>query len=125
MPHWRMAKLVRDSVEKHVPGFNPEIKYERISDQETFRKELRRKLGEETIEYLIEPDNENELADVLDIVLEIARYEFAMDPDQLFEIVKKKRRRIGGFKIGMGMYVLTLDREEFDKKMKEAEEAGK
>jgi predicted house-cleaning noncanonical NTP pyrophosphatase (MazG superfamily) len=122
MWQWRLVKLVRDGVQKHLPAANPEVQYRRVDDED-FIPLLIRKLGEETVEFLLDNSKE-ELSDVFAVCLALGDHMFNMAPDQLYEEAKRKQRRMGGFKTGMGMYIKTLTKESYDEKVAEQNEAA-
>jgi len=78
-------KLVRDKIPLIAPGC-----YKKFEDCE---KALRMKLVEEAIEYLLNPSVE-ELADVVEVVLELVRREGT----KVMDVILKKREERGGFK---------------------------
>ena len=79
-------KLVRDKIPLQVPG-----EYRKCNSEEK-HKLLRKKLVEEAIEYLIDPSPE-ELADVLEVVLELLKINGPKVIDALIE----KRALRGAF----------------------------
>ena len=89
-----MAKLVRDKIPEIIiqSGGSPEI---RFADNEEFWQKLKKKLTEETNEF-IESENEEELADiyeVLDAIINFKRF----DKSEINEIKNKKLKERGGF----------------------------
>lgn len=116
MPQERLVKLVRDLIPEHLA--DSQVEYRPVRDNETVRKELRKKLGEEVAEYLIDGGIE-ELADVLSVVLALSEWE-GYTREALFEKMLAKNERKGPISVGMGMYVQTLTVEEYDAK-KDAE----
>lgn len=98
----RLVKLVRDKVERFCGG-DMAVRYELMSKEE-HRAQLRKKLIEEAAEYLVNPCVE-ELADVVEVVDALARYDLGITITQLGIVVIDKRRDKGGFDGGLGMYL--------------------
>jgi predicted house-cleaning noncanonical NTP pyrophosphatase (MazG superfamily) len=120
---WRLVKLVRDNVQKHVPGDEPQVEYRPVDGDgsnfdEDYTALLIKKLGEETVEFLCD-SNAEELGDVLTVVLALGKNMFDMAPADLMAEAAKKNKRMGKFDLGMGMYVMTLDRDEYDAKLED------
>lgn len=113
--HWRLIKLVRNNVQKHVPGDEPQVEYRPMTSEPEYEGALIRKLGEEVVEFICDP-NEEELGDVLTVLLAIAITKFGLNPQDLMHEASKKNKRMGKFDQGIGMYVMTLDRDEFDER---------
>ena len=69
-----MAKLVRDKISEIIiqSGGSPEI---RFADNEEFWQKLKKKLTEETNEF-IESENEEELADIYEVLDAIINFDF-------------------------------------------------
>jgi predicted house-cleaning noncanonical NTP pyrophosphatase (MazG superfamily) len=87
-------KLVRDKIPEIIKNdnCNPITK---ILDDETYKKELDKKLLEEVNEYL-KDDNSEEIADVLEIIYSILDYKkISKEEIENIRIAKKQKR--GGF----------------------------
>lgn len=97
----RLVKLVRDDVEKFCGG-DMRVRYEQMSDAE-FIEELRKKLIEEAVEYVLSPSVE-ELGDVLEVVQTLAIMEFG-DLAVLHRASARKRAYKGAFLDRLGMYL--------------------
>lgn len=117
---WRLAKLVRDKVDDHLPGSEVDEKliYKEIDDPAELESQRQRKLGEKVIEYLVSGEID-ELCDVLDVLMMIGEYDHGVSLETMLATVFEKRERLGGFDKGVGMYIATLTREEYDDKVKE------
>jgi predicted house-cleaning noncanonical NTP pyrophosphatase (MazG superfamily) len=101
-----LVKLVRDRI-VDVAGTDDEVIYKPIGDRMQGIIELRKKLVEEAVEYLLDPST-GELADVLEAVETLA----ALDPAcSGMEAVRKaqvaKRAERGGFADLVGLYVMA------------------
>lgn len=94
-------KLVRDHVGERLGGEGT-ITYERVSDEEQHVALLRRKLVEETAEYLADP-SVGELADVLEVVWSLSRVDLKCPWEVVTQRAKRKREERGGFDQGMLM----------------------
>jgi predicted house-cleaning noncanonical NTP pyrophosphatase (MazG superfamily) len=89
-------KLVRDKIPDNWNpkyGKNPKI---HIADEEEFYNKLKEKLLEETQEFLKE-DNENELADILEIIYTISNFK-NISKEELENLRKLKEEKSGAFK---------------------------
>ena len=90
----KFEKLVRDRILEIVVqnGQNPRI---RILDEEEYQRELEKKLQEETEEYIMDK-NEEELADILEVIDAIIESKhFSME--DILKIKESKRKSRGGF----------------------------
>ncbi|MFJ9434874.1 hypothetical protein ACIRQY_35275 [Streptomyces sp. NPDC101490] len=92
-----VGKLVRDKIPKIMIAKGIEAVFY-IAAPEERRKRLRRKLMEEVREYLFadEESGPEELADVLEVILALAK-DHGISTDQLEEIRKKKELERGAF----------------------------
>ncbi len=88
------CKLVRDNIPEITAAQGKEFRFTTASKEEMLSL-LTNKLQEETFEFT-EDNSAEELADILEVVLNLAA-EIGIDENELFEIVKKKRERNGGF----------------------------
>lgn len=91
-------KLVRDNIPKTIKGNNDGEAITRILNDEEYKKALEDKLYEEYQEVL-ESDGEDrieELADMLEIMISLAKIEKA-NLEKIIEIAKKKKAKRGGF----------------------------
>ena len=91
-------KLVRDNIPDiiHSNGENP---ITRISSNDEYKKELERKLYEEYQEVLNTTNSKDrieELADMLEIIISLAKLE-DKSLDDVVEVAKVKRLKRGGF----------------------------
>ncbi|MCX9193854.1 hypothetical protein C3Y87_21235 [Carbonactinospora thermoautotrophica] len=88
------GKLVRDKIPQIIreTGRNPVY---RIADPKEYRHLLREKLIEEVKEFLASNDPD-ELADILEVVLALAR-DLGVDADDLEDRRRLKARERGGF----------------------------
>ena len=90
----KFEKLVRDRIPEIMVqnGQNPHI---RILDEEEYQRELEKKLQEETEEYIMDK-NEEELADILEVIDAIIESKhFSME--DIWKIKESKRISRGGF----------------------------
>lgn len=100
-----LVKLVRDDIEKVVSG--TQITFRPIEDHAEMVDALRRKLGEEVVEYLLSPGL-SELADIHESVVALSAYDLGHGRMGLLRVLNEathKREERGGFEKGMGMYV--------------------
>lgn len=91
-------KLVRDKIPSKIEN-NGEIAITRVLDEEEYRKELYKKILEESDEVINAKSKEEileELADVLEIIKSIAQLE-NKTLDDIIEIANQKRLKSGGF----------------------------
>lgn len=115
MPFYRLVKLVRDRSDEHRAEPSGELVYKPIEDKEEYLIELRKKLVEEAIEYMVNPCVE-EMTDVAEVLDTLRQVDLKANPYDMAVAVRAKRDRRGGFKKRMGMYVKSLTVEEFDEK---------
>lgn len=87
-------KLVRDNI-PDICISNNQIPDYRILDDEEYRRELRKKLKEETKEYLIS-HSEEELADIVEVVEALAKVQ-GVSFEKLLEIKEQKAKKNGKF----------------------------
>lgn len=91
-------KLVRDNIPNIIES-NGEIAVTRTLDDSEYRKELYRKLEEETSEVIGAQEKNNtleELADVLEVLRAIAELE-KKNLDDIIELANQKKLKRGGF----------------------------
>lgn len=91
-------KLVRDNIPNIIES-NGEIAVTRILGDSEYRKELYRKLEEETSEVIGAQEKNNtleELADVLEVLRAIAELEKS-NLDDIIELANQKKLKRGGF----------------------------
>ena len=103
-----LIKLVRDDVEASMENPQHGIIYKTIEDRMQFIEWLRRKLGEEMVEYLIKPSS-GELADILEVVAALARHDLHLSVAQVMDEANRKREARGGFDLGMAMWAVPVD----------------
>jgi len=87
-------KLVRDKIPEIIHSKGKTCKTRKLESAE-FALELKKKLQEEVKEYLEEPSSE-ELADILEVVDELASTE-GVTLDYVFRIKEEKKKARGGF----------------------------
>lgn len=87
-------KLVRDRIIEIIEDRGCSCTYS-ILNQDEYVHELKLKLQEETQEYL-EAQNVEELADILEVVLALAKTHGVSEAD-LLRVQKQKREERGGF----------------------------
>lgn len=90
-----MSKLVRDLIPDIIPTDKLHLYKFSIVDKEQFAILLRNKLQEEVDEYL-ESENEEELADVLEVIDAIIKLK-GFAKDKIIEIKQQKKLVRGGF----------------------------
>ncbi len=90
-----MEKLVRDRIPEIIAADRGEIRRSRVAPEAEYRELLAEKLREETAEYL-ESRKSEELADILEVVLALAR-EAGLGPEELEGLREGKARARGGF----------------------------
>ena len=90
-----MGKLIRDKIKDKIisKGENPQT---HVASETEYWEKLREKLNEEVKEFL-ESENEEELADILEVVNSICDFK-GIDKKKLLEIKRKKKEENGGFK---------------------------
>ncbi len=92
-------KLVRDGIPAIIAQTGKEYKTSKVAGN-ALRTELKRKLLEETEEFLQSQDDLAELADVLE-VMDALLVELGLDWEALRQIQAEKRHQRGGFKHGV------------------------
>lgn len=97
----RLIKLVRDRIDAYA-SHHTRITYAKLTRQEHIMG-LRRKLGEETTEYLLDPCA-SELADLLEVVHSLAVLDLGISVMELEDTQQKKRDERGAFQWGLGMF---------------------
>lgn len=97
----RLVKLVRDDIGKHLT--TDSVVYKTMPPGE-YIEALRKKLCEESTEYIFNPTAE-ELADILESVVALAEHDLCIGLEHLNRIRLQKHEDRGGFDLGMGMYV--------------------
>lgn len=102
----RFVKIVRDKAGRD----SDVVVYDRILDRDQFLRGLRAKLSEEVHEYL-EDRSAEELADILEVVTDLARFEHGLSAAGLQDLADKKFAEKGGF---VGWTGLFLKREGED-----------
>jgi predicted house-cleaning noncanonical NTP pyrophosphatase (MazG superfamily) len=102
--HKRFVKLVRDRIPQFVGDST--VVYEPIADHDKRLDALRRKLVEESIEYLMNPSVE-ELADVYTVLGALLNYDLSVKWQDLYKAAQSKRHERGEFDDGLGMYIYT------------------
>lgn len=85
---------MRDNIPEITAAQGRQFKF-RTASKEEMLSLLAQKLQEETSEFL-EDNNAEELADILEVVLNLSA-ELGVSETDLFEIMNKKRERNGGF----------------------------
>lgn len=91
-------KLVRDNIPNKITN-NGEVAITRILDDEEYKKELYKKLLEESDEVISSKDSDEtmeELADVLEVLKSIAELNGKRIED-VIEVANQKRIKRGGF----------------------------
>lgn len=91
-------KLVRDNIPEIIKGNNDGEAVIRILNDEEYKKALEDKLCEEYQEVLESSgeDRVEELADMLEVMISLAKIEKA-NLEKIIEIAKKKKAKRGGF----------------------------
>lgn len=91
-------KLVRDNIPEIIKGNNDGEAVTRILNDDEYKKALEDKLYEEYQEVLDArgEDRLEELADMLEIMISLAKIEKA-NLEKIIEIAKKKKAKRGGF----------------------------
>ena len=91
-------KLVRDNIPEIIKGNNDGEAVTRIINDDEYKKALEDKLYEEYQEVLDASgeDRLEELADMLEIMISLAKIEKA-NLEKIIEIAKKKKAKRGGF----------------------------
>lgn len=89
-------KLVRDKIVQKIEN-NGEKAFTRILDDKEYILELYKKLNEECLEVVNSKDNTlEELADVLEVIMSIAKYH-NISFDDVIKMCDEKRSKRGGF----------------------------
>ena len=97
--HGYTIKLVRDRI-TDCGEVGERLTYEPVADLDEHRDLLRRKLGEEVTEYLLDP-SDDELADVLAVVQALASIDG--HPQRIWNRARDKAGDRGGFLRGTKM----------------------
>ncbi len=98
-PAYRI-KLVRDRV--HEVGPAREFTYRPVRDRAEHVELLRQKLGEEVVEYLLNPSL-GELADVYEAIRALGRVDLGVDPFEIGMEADRKLEERGAFDQGLVM----------------------
>lgn len=98
----RLVKLVRDRIHELLPD-HVEVRYDHVPAGELIGL-MRRKLIEESLEYMLDPSVE-EAADVLELLRTLVAKDLRVDWDEVERVADAKCEERGGFEEGMGMYV--------------------
>ena len=88
-------KLVRDKIPEIIKSKGA-VPISHIANDEEYRQKLKEKLQEEVDEF-VKGDNEEELADILEVVYAICDH-IKIDKEELELLRKKKADERGGFK---------------------------
>lgn len=96
-----LVKMVRDGIPMAL-GEPATLTYTVLSF-DARRRALRRKLGEEALEYIDEPSM-GELADVYAVVEALAKLEFGQSISDVAAMARRKAEACGGFERGLGMF---------------------
>jgi len=91
---FKYNKLVRDKIVKNIQQKGHNATYSILDDKEYF-KELDKKLIEEVNEF-IEAHNEEEMADIMEVIETIIKQR-GMSLEKIDEIKEKKREKSGSF----------------------------
>ena len=102
-----LVKVVRDRVQESMLNGEHRIVYKRIVDRAELVEFLKRKLGEELIEYMLNP-SVDELGDILATTAALAKHDLHVDWIEVEAAATAKYRRRGGFEIGTGMYAVPV-----------------
>lgn len=100
----RLVKLVRDRI-ADVAGHST-VEYKPIGDPELVKQELRKKLVEEALEYLMDP-SASEAADVWEVLCCLIKVDLDSTLGDVVLLASCKRTQRGSFLEGVGMYVDT------------------
>jgi predicted house-cleaning noncanonical NTP pyrophosphatase (MazG superfamily) len=91
-----MSKLVRDFIPKVIPADKQHLyKFSVVEDKEEYSKLLKNKLVEEVNEYL-EDENEQEIADILEVLDAIMKLK-NFNKEKVLTIKEAKKLERGGF----------------------------
>ncbi len=104
----RLVKLVRDDIGSGLGSTI--VTYSPIPDRQEAIQALRRKLVEETLEYVLNPCVD-ELADVLEVVRTLAVEDLELNLATVVAWADDKADERGGFGALQGMYVQTKETE--------------
>lgn len=97
-----LIKLVRDGIPMAL-GQPGTLHYRPLDDADEHSRQLRKKLGEEVMEYIIEPTL-GELADVMEVVEALAALDHCATLADVSAEAERKRVARGGFDGGTGMF---------------------
>lgn len=99
-----LVKVIRDKMGGLEGG---SLVYDFVPQDEV-KKDLRKKLVEEALEYILDPSLE-ELADVYEVVLALLDWDLKKTFADLEYVATAKAKERGGFTTGLGMYVQKED----------------
>jgi predicted house-cleaning noncanonical NTP pyrophosphatase (MazG superfamily) len=107
---WRvlMAKYLVKVIRDKMGGLDRSLVYDFVPQDEV-KEDLRKKLVEEALEYILDPSLE-ELADVYEVVLALLDWDLKKTFADLKYVATAKTNALGGFTTGLGMYVQRDDR---------------
>ena len=91
---YKYNKLVRDKIMQNIRAKGHHVKYSILDDREYF-EELDKKLIEEVNEF-IEAHNEEEMADIMEVIETIIKQR-GMSLQKIEEIKEKKKQKSGSF----------------------------
>lgn len=99
-------KLVRDRVEEIGPG--RAFTYKPCRNRDEHVHLLRQKLGEEVVEYLLDP-SVGELADILEVIESLAWLDLGVTWEEIDQAADQKFRERGGFREGTVMEAVEVE----------------
>jgi predicted house-cleaning noncanonical NTP pyrophosphatase (MazG superfamily) len=102
-----LVRLVRDRVKQAMVHDAHKVEFDVFPTEVEFVKALRRKLGEEVVEYLLDPSL-GELADVHEVLRGLAKHDLKVMYADVVRVAGEKRQQRGGYDLGVGMYTVPL-----------------
>jgi predicted house-cleaning noncanonical NTP pyrophosphatase (MazG superfamily) len=106
-----LIKVVRDRVGQSLVHTEHRIVYQRVDDAKELVEGLRRKLGEEAVEYMLKPGLD-ELVDILDTVQGLSRHDLQVPWEEVRAAATAKYLRRGAFGEGTGMYAVPIEDDD-------------
>lgn len=107
----RIVKVVRDKIGSFLGGRHNRVEYSDEITHEQHVEELRKKLVEEAVEYLLDP-SKAELADVVEVCHALSVVDLHCNWSDIESVRLLKKAERGGFEHGVAMFACTDEEAE-------------
>ena len=111
---YKYNKLVRDKIVKNIHEKGHNVKYS-ILDDKQYLDELDKKLIEEVNEF-IEAHNEEEMADIMEVIETIIKQR-GMSLEKIEQIKEKKKQKSGSF--NDKVFLISVEEKDKDEENKD------